>query len=119
MFNDFFIQYLQRVLELTDNYNGNRSLQDIDICSEEIFEVLISLDPNKASGIDNISPKILKIIRYVCAFPLSGPICHLFQQCISQSYLPQEWRIHCIIPIYKSRDKSDYHLVSLVVMLYF
>ena len=77
-------------------------IYNIDICSKEIFEVLTSLDPNKASDIDNISPKILKI----CAFPLSGPICHLFQQCFSQSYLPQEWRTHCVVPIYKSGDKT-------------
>ena len=51
------------------------------------------------------------------ALPLSSPICHLFQQCFVQSYLPQEWRTHCVVPIYKSGDKtlvSNYRPVSLL-----
>ena len=40
------------------------------LCATEKLETLISLDPNKDSGIDNISPKVLKF----CAVPLSDPI---------------------------------------------
>ena len=99
--------------ESTDNSDQTCTLHDISISITEIFETLITLDPNKASGIDNISPRVLKF----SALPLSSPICHLFQQCFVQSYLPQEWRTHCVVPIYKSGDKtliSNYHPVSLL-----
>ena len=61
----------------------------------------------------SVNPRVLKF----SALPLSGPICHLFQQCFVQSYLPQEWRTHCVVPIYKSGDKtlvSNYRPVSLL-----
>ena len=111
-----FIQYLLKVRiipnPLTFAIQTTLFMTSI-ICPAEIFKTLISLDPNKASGIANVGPRILKI----CAFPLSDPICHLFQQSISQSYLPQEWHTHCVIPIYKSGDKSlvsNYRPVSLL-----
>ena len=116
MFNDFFYSVFAKssnTTESTDNSDQICTLHDISISTTEVFETLITLDPNKASGIDNISPRVLKF----SALPLSGPICHLFQQCFVQSYLPQEWRTHCVVPIYKSGDKtlvSNYCPVSLL-----
>ena len=116
MFNDFFYSVFAKssnTTESTDNSDQTCTLHDISISTTEIFETLITLDLNKASGIDNISPRVLKF----SALPLSSPICHLFQQCFVQSYLPQEWRTHCVVPIYKSGDKtlvSNYRPVSLL-----
>ena len=119
MFNDFFYSVFAKssnTTESTDNSDQTCTLHDISISTTEIFETLIILDPNKASGIDNISPRVLKF----SALPLSGPISHLFQQCFVQSYLPQEWRTHCVVPIYKSGDKilvSNYRPVSLLCII--
>ena len=81
MFNDFFYSVFAKSSnsnESTDNSDQTCTLHDISISTTEIFETLITLDPNKASGIDNISPRVLKF----SALPLSSPICHLFQQCL-------------------------------------
>ena len=71
-FNDFFYSVFAKSsdrTESTDNSVQTHILSMI-LCATEKFETLISLDPNKDSGIDNISPKILKS----CALPLSDPI---------------------------------------------
>ena len=49
-----------------------------------------SLDPNKAMGIDKISPKVLKY----CATSLCEPITYLYSQCLHFGYLPLEWQTH-------------------------
>ena len=64
-------------------------------------------------GIDNIPNLVLKH----CSRSLCSPIYHLFQQCVKQGYLPNEWKLHKIIPIYKSADKSsvkNYRPISLL-----
>ena len=64
-------------------------------------------------GIDGIPNYVLKN----CAMSLCEPLHHLFVQCFNQSYLPEEWRIHKIVPIHKSGDKSsvrNYRPISLL-----
>ena len=60
------------------------NLDTIEINTSEVYETLISLDPNKAMGIDKISPKILQY----CATALCQPITYLFSQCLHFGYLP-------------------------------
>ena len=77
------------------------------------YYVLVSLNPNKAMGVDCIGPKVLK----TCAIALYLPIHHLFSLCISQHKFPEEWNIHRITPIFKSGDKSNvknYRPISLL-----
>ena len=50
-------------------------LVSISISEEDVLEALNSLDPDKSSGIDFIGPRVLK----KCAYPLCGPLHHLFQ----------------------------------------
>ena len=64
----------------------------------------------------NLNPKIL---RY-CATSLSEPIHHLLRQSINQGYLPLEWKMHRIIPIFKSGDRSlvnNYRPISLLYII--
>ena len=71
------------------------------------------LDPNKATGIDNIGPKILKY----CAFALTRPLCHLFNLSLASGVIPQEWKVHIVVPVYKSGDRSsvkNYRPISLL-----
>ena len=89
------------------------SLGDISITEPDVYTTLASLDPSKAHGIDAIGPTILKY----CAAALCQPIHHLFMLSLSQHYIPEEWRIHTIIPIFKSGDHSSvlcYRPISLL-----
>lgn len=83
------------------------------VSESEVFEVLSSLNPNKAMGIDGIGPRVLKN----CALAIYQPLQHLFQTSISQHKVPAEWKIHCITPIHKSGDRSsvtNYRPISLL-----
>ena len=73
----------------------------------------MQLDSNKATGIDSIGPKILKN----CALSLYQPLCHLFNVSLSTGCIPHEWKIHKIVPIHKSADRSsvtNYRPISLL-----
>ena len=84
----------------------NPKLGHLSNTEEEVFH---SLDPSKATGCDGIGPRLLKH----CALALY----HLFNLGISQSYIPSEWCLHLIKPLFKSGDRSlvqNYRLISLL-----
>ena len=80
-----------------------------------INDLWTSLDPSKAPEINNFNPKVLKY----CATSLSEQIHHLFCQSITHGQSPSEWKIHRIIPFFKSGDRSQVnncHPISLLAM---
>ena len=89
----------------------NSRLSDISFSDLDVYSALTTLNPSKAMGIDGIGPRILNLYQ---------PIHHLFLLSLSQHYLPEEWRVHRITPIYKSGDKSsvtNYRPISLLCTL--
>ena len=98
-------------LTVLDNY-----LDSIHFTEEDVLETLSNLDPNKASGIDNIPPIFLKH----CAYALVLPIHHLFATSINNRTMPAEWKMHKIVAVYKSGDKTpakNYHPISLLCIV--
>ena len=106
-----FNQYFQSVFTtssfilppLNDLPCPSTVLNNILVSEVDVYDALVSLNPNKAMGVDCIGPKVLK----TCAITLYFPIHHLFSLCISQHKFPEEWKIHRITPIFKSGDKSN------------
>lgn len=89
------------------------SLSDIAITEEEVYTALVSLDPTKAMGLDEISPRILRS----CALPLTPVLHHLFSMCLLHHNLPLEWKVHKIVPVFKNKDKArvnNYRPISLL-----
>ena len=80
----------------------SKQLSKITASESDVFEALISLNPNQAQGCDNINPHILKY----CCTSLASPVAQLLSTCINQSTLLQEWKIHKICPIPKKGDLS-------------
>ena len=88
----------------------------INFTEQEVFDALINLNPNKASGIDNIAPVVLKN----CAHALATPVYHLFTISIRSGSIPSEWKIHKITSVYKSGDKTsvtNYRPISLLCIM--
>ena len=120
LFNDYFYSVFsssdQPINDFDTTPSSDDSLHDIVMSQSDVFDIFTSLDANKASGIDNISPKIFKH----CAAPLLQVICHLFSTSLQNNSIPQERRIHCVTSIYKAGDKSsvsNYRPISLLYIL--
>ena len=68
-----------------------------------MLKALISLDPSKAMGCDGIGPKLLK--HYALA--LYRPFHHPFCESLVQQYIPLEWRMHLIKPVFITGDRNS------------
>ena len=97
----------------TDYLPLTNTLSKINISDLDVYNSLITLDTTKAMGPDNIP----LIVLSKCASALYKPLYHLFCLCLDLSYLPFEWKVHKITPIYKSGDRSqirNYRPISLL-----
>ena len=120
MFNQFFYSVFTKssfqLPPLDDLSQPLSTLNEITFSELDVFHALQSLDPSKAMGCDGISPKLLKN----CALALYQPLHHLFSLSLSQYYLPMDWRVHLIKPIFKSGDKTcikNYRPISLLSLV--
>ncbi len=80
----------------------NFKLNNITTTEEEVLRYLNSLDVTKASGIDQITNKMLKISAISICKPLSNLINKIFQ---CKNY-PKLWKKGIVIPVHK-KDKKD------------
>ena len=94
--------------ELTD-----KILDNIEITEEEIKDVIENLDPNKASGPDLISNRIIKNI----ARAIYKPLCIIFNCSLREGIFPDIWKLGNLVPLFKKGDRSiptNYRPVSLL-----
>ena len=84
-----------------------------DITQTEILNLLHGLVSSKASGMDGISAKVLKI-----AAPVITPsLALIFNQSISTGIFPSDWKIARVTPIFKTGAKHDmenYRPISVI-----
>ena len=104
-----FTQISTNQLFPTENFNH---LLYISI-TEDVYNTLINLDTSKAMGPDGISPIVLS----KCASVLYRPFHYLSPLTLKYGYLPRDWKIHKIIPVFKSGDPTqvkNYRPISLL-----
>ena len=78
-----------------------------------IYHLLSKLSTNKATGIDTISSKIIKISAPIIASPLT----YLFNQTLDQCTFPNEWKTARVTPLYKNGQKNlpeNYRPISIL-----
>jgi len=92
--NEYFFSVFTRVLHQPHYLPWTRfTTAPSDV---HVYNALMTVDPNKAQGIDQISPKVWKRSAPVLYYPLY----HLCTECLANSTLPTEWQIHTIIYTY-------------------
>ena len=92
----------------TDNF-----LRDIVITTDEIVDIIKIINPNKASGPNIISHKMLKL----CPEKIAVPLQIIFNKSLLQCKYPTSWKVAHVIAIFKKGDKSlpsNYRLISLI-----
>ena len=120
-FNDFFINIGAKLVSKfpdTDaskiNVNGPINTFNFSLFSStDVAKIISSLDTNKASGIDSISPHLLKEGSPV----LSSKLAFLFNFSITTGSVPKLWKTKKVSPIYKSDDKDkagNYRPISVL-----
>ena len=87
-------------------------MPDITIHVEGVSKLLKKLNPNKATGPDGISTRILQLT----AEELAPALCIIFQKSLDTGEIPKSWLQTNISPIFKKGDRtlaSNYRPVSL------
>lgn len=78
----------------------------------QVRKELSKLCPSKASGPDNISPRVLRM----CAGQLAGVFQYLFNLSLRLMVVPNLWKTSCIVPVPKKgrpSELNDYRPVAL------
>jgi hypothetical protein len=84
----------------------------LTISAEEVVKQLQKQNPNKATGPDNIPPRLLKELAEV----LGDPIAMIMNKSIQEGQLPTIWKKAHVVPIFKKGKKNvpgNYRPVSL------
>ena len=87
-------------------------MPDISITTTGTENLLKNLNPNKASGPDEISPKLLKELHHEIAPILTK----LFKSSLHSGIVPDDWKSALVAPVYKKGPKckpSNYRPISL------
>ena len=74
-------------------------LSHISITEENVYNTLINLCMSKAMGLDGIPPIVLSKLVSVQYRSFQ----YLFSLTLKYGYLPMDWKIHKMIPVFKSR----------------
>ena len=121
LLNEHFTQCFNHFVEplqpccshiLADNKIPPQLLCTVD----EVYHLLSSLDPAKATGPDLVSARMLKHT----ATSISPAVTRLFNMSLSLGRLPSQWKSALVVPIPKSQHKSDpsnYRPISLLPIL--
>ena len=91
-------------------------MEKVTFKAKDVKKHLRKLQPDKATGPDNIPAKVLK----ECSAELARPLSMLFQLCFNKGVFPSQWKIASVIPIHKRDSKSDpsmYRPISLLCII--
>ena len=117
LFNDFFSKQCTLIINesiLPDfHYITEARINSIEITRESILAVIRSLNPNKATGCDEISGQMLRI----CDESVVMPLMIIFNNILECSVYPDQWKLANVVPIHKKEDKQlvkNYRPISLL-----
>ena len=122
-FNDYFSNIGPDLASKIDtsNYNFETYTKTAEsefaafqpVTVSHICRLLHGLSSNKATGIDNISCKIIKI----AAPAISDSLTFIFNQALTLSSFPNEWKMARVIPLYKNGQRNipgNYRSISVL-----
>ena len=117
LFNAFFYDQFSEpsAYDVDISYNGDVDYS-IDFDHRTVRKLLSNINSNKAQGPDGIHGKILKN----CAVGLAFPLTCIFRVSYNCGYIPQEWKLANVVPIFKKGNKGEvenYRPISLTCLV--
>ena len=106
----------------TEDTSKNTSVEcnnvfDFNVVDEEyVFKELMSLSDDKATGVDDISCKLLKL----CAEEIVSPLTYIINLSLTTGIFPNKWKKARICPIFKGGENSEpcnYRPISILPIL--
>ena len=73
-----------------------------EVCSDDVVNIIRSLDPNKAHGHDETSICIIK----TCESSISKLLAILFRNCFENECFPKKWKKANIVVVHKKNEKQ-------------
>ena len=87
-----------------------------EISNSFVYTYVRNLDPTKATGLDDVSARLLRI----AAPAILRPLTKILNLCISKNSFPSCWKIAKVTPVYKSRDhlhSGNYRPISILPVM--
>ena len=102
-----------RHLDYLTIQNHEHSFQFQETNTSAVFSLLSKLYKSKATGLDRISAKLLR----VCPDLIAESLCAIFNRSINTGIFPTDWKCSKVIPLFKKgerRDLNNYHPISII-----
>ena len=117
LFNSFFSNQCSLLKNCSKpptnlRYVTDKRLRTNNFTTDNIEKIIVSINPNKVHGYDNISIRMFKIYGNTICKPLEL----VFKQALTTGVFPSEWKKGNIVPFYKKGNKQNiksYRPVSL------
>ena len=100
----------------TPHDEGMPVLDSLVLCEDEVYKVLLNLNPSKAPGPGGLPTIVLKS----CARELTPSLCALFNFSLAEGKLPAEWKDSLVVLVHKKGKKEDvtnYRPISLLCVV--
>ncbi len=100
-------------MKIKENHTNNVTFNLKHVKSDYVYKILCKLKINKATGYDNVPPKMVKI----CAEELSETLAELVNQAFTNNRFPKHIKKAEISPTFKKKDnmiKDIYRLISIL-----
>ena len=91
-------------------------LDSLVLCEDEVYKVLLNLNPSKAQYPGGLPTIVLKS----CARELTPSLCALFNLSLAEGKLPTEWKDSLVVLVHKKGKKEDvtnYRPISLLCVV--
>ena len=127
-FNSYFSTVGQKLADVFDddadvdadeNLDGPapRRFMFTEVMPDEVYKQLMKMPTGKATGLDDISPRLLKAGAPVIA----GPLASIMNMSIRSGVVPAKWKQSRVTPIFKEGDRfetSNYRPISAIMKVF-